>query len=487
MLGRNQDLPLPSGFTDEKQVSCFNDFFVSKISKIWDELNISRDLLAPVNSALIFITPDPPKMDSFSVLSDHDVAKIIHRSPSKGCEDNPIPTTLLKNILPSVLPVLTVLVNGSMQTGVFPEDLKQALVKPLLKKDNLDLVDKNYQPVSNLELVGKIIERAVTDQLTHHIAKYNLMDPKQSAHRMGHSMEMALLKVKTEILRALDNQEVTSLVLLEFSAASDMVDHQILIDRLTSMFGISGCTIPSIRSYLTCRSQRVKVGELRSDPVTLHFGVPQGSVFGPILFTLYTCPHGQIFKDHGLMYHLYADDSQLYLSFKPNTPSAQSMCLETIENCIEDIRRWMTLNMLKLNDAKTEFFILDTRQQLAKLSDVSIKIGNTTVLPVDYVCNLGFFLNRVLKNNNHINRLIAGLFNQLRNISRIQPRITYQSAKIIVQLLILSKLDYCNSLLAGTANIHLDKLQLIQNMACRVILTYTSMTMSQINSSLCTG
>ena len=83
-------------------------------------------------------------MDNFSVLSDHGVAKIIHRSPSKSCEDNPIPTTLLKNILPSVLPVLTVLVNGSMQTGMFPEDLKQALVKPLLKKANMALVEKNY-------------------------------------------------------------------------------------------------------------------------------------------------------------------------------------------------------------------------------------------------------------------------------------------------------------------------------------------------------
>ena len=245
------------------------------------------------------------------------------------------------------------------------------------------------------------------------------MEPMESAYSMGHSMEMALLKVKTDILRALDNQEVTCFVLLDLSVAFDTVDHQILINRLTSMFGISGCALILIRSYLTGRSQRVKVGELRSDPVTLHFGVPHGSVLGPILFTLYTCPLGQIFKAHGLMYHLYADNSQFYLSFKCNTPGAQSMCLKTIENCIEDIRRWMTLNMLKLNDDETEFIIQGTRQQLAKLSDVSIRIGSTTVLPVDYVCNLGFFLNRLLKNSNHVNRLTAGLFNQLRNISRI--------------------------------------------------------------------
>ena len=163
LLGGNQDLPLPPGFTDEDQASCFNEFLFQKSPKIWDELNINRDQLASVNSALIIVTPGPPIMDSFSVLSDHDVVKIIHRSPSKSCEDNPIPTTL-KNILLSVLPVLTALVNGFMQTGVFPEDLKQALVKPLLKRSNMDLVDKNYHPVSNLGFVRKIIERAVTDQ-----------------------------------------------------------------------------------------------------------------------------------------------------------------------------------------------------------------------------------------------------------------------------------------------------------------------------------
>ena len=232
-------------------------------------------------------------------------------------------------------------------------------------------------------------------------------------------METALLRVKTDILRALDNQEVTCLVLLNLSAAFDMVDHQILIDRLTSMFCISGCALTLIRSYLTGRSHRVKIGESKSDPVSLHYGVPQGSVLGPILFTLYTHPLGHIFKAHGLMYHLYADDSQLYLSFIPITLCAQSMCLETIKNCIEDVRRWVTLNMLKLNDNKTELIILGTRQQLAKLADVIIRIGNTTVLPVDYVCNLGFLIDRILKNHTHVNRLMAGLFNQLRNISRI--------------------------------------------------------------------
>ena len=94
---------------------------------------------------------------------------------------------------------------------------------------------------------------------------------------MGHSMETALLRVKTDILRALNNQEVTCLVLLDLLAAFDTVNHQILIDRLSSMFGISGCAQALIRSYLTGRSQRVKVGESRSDPFSLHYGVPQGS------------------------------------------------------------------------------------------------------------------------------------------------------------------------------------------------------------------
>ena len=126
--------------------------------------------------------------------------------------------------------------------------------------------------------------------------------------------------------------------------------------------------------------------------------------------------------------------------------------------------------MLKLIDDKTEFIIFGTRQQLAKVHKITIATGDTTIQPVEYVRNLGFFMDNLLKNHIHINKLISSLYHHLHNIHKIRGRLDFESAKTITQALILSKVDYCNSLLLRTASNQLDKLQYIQNMACQVVL-----------------
>ena len=125
--------------------------------------------------------------------------------------------------------------------------------------------------------------------------------------------------------------------------------------------------------------------------------------------------------------------------------------------------------MLKLNEEKTEFIVFGTHQQLKKLQNITIRIGNTNIIPVDHVRNLGFIMDKFCKNVRHINHLSSSLFQQLRNIWNIRAKLDFDTAKILVQSLILSKLDYCNSLLAGTPECHLSRLQCVQNMACRVV------------------
>ena len=197
---------------------------------------------------------------------------------------------------------------------------------------------KNYRPISNLPFVGKLLEVCVIDQLLEHICTNNLMEPLQSAYRPHHSTDTALLRVKTDILKAMDNQEVACLVLIDLSAAFDTVDHKILLERLENYFGITRTALRWIRSYLTNRSQRVVIGDTnttgaKSSRISLECGVPQGSALGPILFTLYTSPLGQICSSK-VHYHLYADDQQLYLSFKPDPTgvwSAQDDCIHLME------------------------------------------------------------------------------------------------------------------------------------------------------------
>ena len=209
------------------------------------------------------------------------INKLIKACPSKSCELYPIPTSLLKKTLPTL---------SSIKSGCFPTKFKEALIKPLLKKANLDLVETNYRPVPNCAFVGKIIERVVAIQLINHISINELMEPNQSAYKPFHSPETTLLRIRADILKCIDNQEIVCLVLLDLAAAFDTVDHTILLNRLHERFGVTGTALKWFESYLRGRSQRVVVGNpyaggAISDPKCLVRGVPQGSVLGPIIFS----------------------------------------------------------------------------------------------------------------------------------------------------------------------------------------------------------
>ena len=245
---------------------------------------------------------------------------MIKACPSKSCELDPIPTSLLKKTLPALSSIIAEVTNTSIKSGCFPTKFKEALVKPLLKKANLDLIKKNYRPVSNLAFVGKIIEIAVAIQLINHISINKPMEPNQSAYKPFHSTETTLLRVKADILKCIDNQEIVCLVLLDLLAVFDTVDHTILLNRLHEIFRVTGTSLKLFESYLRGRSQRVVMGNpyaggAISDPKCLVRGVPQGSVLGPIVFSLYTTPLGDICRSHHIQFLLYADDQQLYLSF----------------------------------------------------------------------------------------------------------------------------------------------------------------------------
>ena len=170
-------------------------------------------------------------------------------------------------------------------------------MQPLLKKANLPLEDKNYRPVSNLSYLGKLIERAACDQLVEFATRTGNIEQNQSAYRVGHRTESALLKVKSELLHAMDNQEVTCLVLLDLSAAFDTVDHDLLLNQLHFIYRFDGTILNWISRYLRSRTQQVLIGDNTfSKPTQLKCRVPQGSVLGPILFTLFTAPLGEVCK-----------------------------------------------------------------------------------------------------------------------------------------------------------------------------------------------
>ena len=222
-------------------------YFIKKISDIRAELDNNCNFTSPVSD-----DPDDPDdyfdqpseiFSQFSILDIDDVRKLVTNAPTKTCPLDPLPTVLLKICLEDILPTLTNMLNPSMKTGEFPEVWKEALVTPILKREGLDTIFKNYRPISNLQFVSKLVERAVADQVYNFMAENGLLPELQSANRPGHSTETALLKVKNDLLLNMDGQRVTLLVQLDLSAAFDTVDHNVLHNHLSTDFGIKGTAL----------------------------------------------------------------------------------------------------------------------------------------------------------------------------------------------------------------------------------------------------
>ena len=279
-----------------------------------------------------------------------------------------IPTFLLKLCFNEFGLIITNIVNLSLSEEIFPSSFKQALVQPLLKKPSLPTDDlNNFRPISYLNFISKILEKVVASRIQSHLSSNSLSSSFQSAYRIFHSTETTLLKIHNDLILAMDRGEVTLLILLDLSAAFDTVDHSILA-RLQNWFGLDGISLDWFSSYLSSRSHAVSINDSISAFSTLSCGVPQGSVLGPLLFTLYTTPLGSVISKNSLKYHLYADDTQLYISF---TSFNSALYLETLTTTFTDILTWMNLNKLLLNPSKTEFLLIGTKQQRLKFSDLT--------------------------------------------------------------------------------------------------------------------
>ena len=325
-LNRVPDATLPSHVSKKSLADQFASFS-NKIKKIRD------NFASPGTEYDVHPSSDPPKITVFRQVSEEAVDKIIRTSPTKSCLLDPLPTFLIKKCIDILLPSLTKLVNCSLMEGCIPDAFKSAVVTPLIKKPNLPSNDlKNYCPVSGLSFVSKLVERVVAKQLLEHIHVHNLDNPYQSAYKAGHSTETALLYIKNEVHLSLSRGETTALVLLDLSATFDTIDHSTLL----SWFGVGGSVLNWFTSYLTDRYQSIKIGSTLSDVFKLLIGVPQGSVLGPLLFSLYTTPLSLIISKHkGIKFHFYADNSQVYIHLSQKNASA---AFEKLNRCLDDVK-----------------------------------------------------------------------------------------------------------------------------------------------------
>ena len=175
-------------------------------------------------------------LDEFNEVREEVFLKLLTTAPAKSCELDPFPSRLLVRHHLEVIPIITQIVNASLTHGEFSSQLKTVLVHPLLKKPGTDCIFRNYRPISNLPFLSKLIERIVCNQITHYTGTTGMAEKFQLAYRAFHSTETTLIKDKDDILRAIDNQKITCLILLDLSAAFDTVSHHLLLNRLQTSF-----------------------------------------------------------------------------------------------------------------------------------------------------------------------------------------------------------------------------------------------------------
>jgi len=408
-------------------------------------------------------------LQNFQPATSDEIRKLIRKSPSKSCPLDPLPTFLLKDCLEELLPAITTIINASLHSASVPISFKEAVVTPLLKKPSLEPdVLGNYRPVSNLSFISKILEKVVAERLSSHKTSENLYEPFQSAYRAGHSTETAVVRVQNDILEAIDDGKCVFLVLLDLSAAFDTVSHDILLDRLSTRFGISGSALSWISSYLSDRTQSVLVSGKYSDAAHLCYGVPQGSVLGPALFSDYSSPVAALIRSFNITAHCYADDTQLYVPFIPGVD--EDDVRSRLEDCIDALRVWMNRNRLKLNDKKTEFIIFGTSSGLKKVATTTIRVGQEAIPACDKVRNIGAMFDSELKMDSQVNAMCKSAWFHLFTIGRIRIYLNDNQTKSAIHAYVTSKLDGNNALLIGPRRDNLiNKLQLVQNAAAKMI------------------
>jgi hypothetical protein len=462
LMHQTKPASLPMHHNAQHLSDIFAKYFTSKIQKIRSEFPSPGSQSIETEQHHTF-----PVLDTFEPITENQLKKLIMGSNSKSCHLDPIPTTLLKSLIDVLLPVLCRIINLSLQSSIVPSDFKLATVTPLLKKASLNKEDlKNYRPVSNLPYIAKLTERVVVNQLNSHMVENDLHTPFQSAYRQYHSTETALLRVYNDILNAIDHKNCVMLVLLDLSAAFDTVEHSVLFQRLEEDLGVTGDVLQWFKSYFCDRYQSVQINGTSSKKHPLDTGMPQGSVIGPFGFPPYTSPLSIICRQYGIQYHLYADDTQLYIMF---SPPDNGEATHRLEACITEIRIWMKSNFLKLNDSKTEFLILGSHHQLAKVPPSSITIGDISVSTSSTARNIGAIFDCHLSMTSHVSSICQSCYIHLRNIGKIRKFLTPEATERLICAFVSSKLDFQNSLLYGLPKCLIRRLKMIQHNAARIV------------------
>ena len=463
-----------------KLSNIMNNFFVNKVRNLRSNLPESPGDPLELASSLL-----SRKSSSFTLRAVHpdEISKIIsNMKSSKSCGNDNIDTYVIKLAKEDLTPVITHLVNLSISNQVFPNLWKCAKVIPLHKKDEV-IYPKNYRPVALLPITSKILERAIFLQLVDYLESNDLLHPSHHGFRRKHNTSTALLQMVDVWLEALEDDEVSAVVMLDMSAAFDVVDHEILLGKL-QLFGLDTSATTWFESYLTGRTQQVLIDGSLSDSLELEAGVPQGSILGPLLYICFTNDLPEVVHDHlstnNTLYNTHCKSCGGICCFADDsTYSKSDKDPEVVQTAIEDkykqISSYMAKNRLVLNDDKTHLIVMATAHQHRAHGNfgITLNTGTEEIEPISCEKLLGGYISYDFKWNEHVRgnegsifKTLVSRINALKKVSRFS---SFKTRKMIADGVVTSRLIYLIQLWGGCPDYLLNFLQTLQNRAARLV------------------
>ena len=365
--------------------------------------------------------------------------------------------------LPSIIQPITDIINSSLTQGIFPKAWKIAEIIPIPKTDEAEPASNN-RPISLLPILSKICERVVHQQFTNYLTINKLLSTHQNGNKRYHSTETLGLQITDDILNAMDRKEITAMILLDLSKAYDSISHPLLVAKLKSI-GVSGITLDWFISYLSDREQQVRIESDLSEPLPVKYGVPQGSILGPLLFNIYTNELSSATTNASVK--SYVDDTKLYLSFPLKELNDG---LVRLKEDLNKVTGWCSTNQLLINPDKTQFILFGVNQLLRHVPlNVELPFLDKILKPAGHVKDLGITLDQSLSYSSHINETVSSCHFKLSQIRRVKHLLDKATLELVIQSLVLSKLLYCSTVWSSTSRQNIQKLQHIQNFAARII------------------
>ena len=428
----------------------FNSFFANIGPQLAEKIDTTNK--ATFNS---YLTKKIMFTFNFSFVDTNHVLKIIKSlKPKHSCGHDGITLIFLKQMGPTIIKPLTLIINQSLATGIFPNSLKIAKVTPLFKKDDAKIVD-NYRPISLLTSISKVFEKVAHIQLSTYFKSNNLFFKSQYGFREEHSTELASLEFIDQIVQDFENKKTPVTIFMDLSKAFDTLNHDILLHKL-KYYGVTGLSLQWFKSYLTNRTQYVEIDNVKSTYLYLKTGVPQGSILGPLLFLIYMNDIPQA-SDY-FSFILYADDTTLRSYIKTHTGESITSISNSINNELQNVSDWLAVNMLSLNVKKTKFMVFHPYQKNIENCVPSLKIGNTDIERVKEFNFLGLIIEETLSWKSHVDYISNKISKHTGVLNRLKHFLPPYILRTLYFSLIHSQLNY--SLLAWGFNcIRVKKLQ----------------------------